>query len=153
MRVTRFLLALGLLAGLFQPGVASAGTADPMDRGPHDVEVIDYDAGYTTVRDPNGVTFAQDFEGVLFLPDAPGPRPLLIFMHGRHDAVLASRFSYALHYPDGPEHQQIVLNGLRIPLDAFDVDLGRVVAVELRFGRATPKGSIQLADLMFQEPR
>jgi hypothetical protein len=46
-----------------------------------------------------------------------------------------------------------VLNGLRIPLTEFKgVNLGDLDAVELRFGAATPAGSIQLADVAFQEP-
>ena len=47
----------------------------------------------------------------------------------------------------------MVLNGLRIPLSEFaGVDLADLDAIELRFGAATPAGSIQLADVAFQEP-
>ncbi len=45
-----------------------------------------------------------------------------------------------------------MLNGIRIPLTTFrGVDLTQVTAVELGFGTRTPSGSIQLADVMFQE--
>ncbi len=76
----------------------------------------------------------------------------LIDARGHVARLEAGRYSAALHPPAGITHQQIVLNGVRIPLRDFrGVDLGRIVRVELRFGRKTRKGSIQLAELAFQE--
>ncbi len=66
------------------------------------------------------------------------------------------RWSTALEPSIGRQYQHIVLNGVRIPLTAFGrVDLTKVVSVEFGFGQpgtGTPQyGSIQLADVMFQE--
>ena len=78
---------------------------------------------------------------------------VLIDSKGRAAAVPAARYSTALKPPAGPEHQQIVLNGVRIPLSEFSVDLGDIARIELRFGGAVKQGSIQLSDLAFQERR
>jgi hypothetical protein len=90
--------------------------------------------GYT----PDKVT--QDF--TITLKDAAGNRA----------TTRAARWSTALEPSIGTAYQHITLNGIRVPLGAFaGVDLTTVTTVELGFGRRTPTGSIQLADLMFQE--
>ncbi|MDO8188275.1 hypothetical protein Q5424_13680 [Conexibacter sp. JD483] len=94
--------------------------------------------GYT----PNAVT--QDF--TVTVTDASGTS----------GTTNVARWSTALEPSIGRTYQHIVLNGVRIPLTAFGrVNLTRVVAVELGFGQpgsGTPAlGSIQLADVMFQE--
>ncbi len=72
---------------------------------------------------------------------------------GKSASVRAARFGTALEPSLGSFRRHIVLNGLRIPLSAFKgVDLTDLDAVELRFGAATARGSIQLADVAFQEP-
>jgi hypothetical protein len=77
----------------------------------------------------------------------------LIDRAGKSASVRASEYGTALEPSIGSFRRHIVLNGLRIPLAAFaGVDLGDLAAVELRFGAATPAGSIQLADVSFQEP-
>ena len=51
----------------------------------------------------------------------------------------------------GNQFRHIVLNGIRIPLSAFaGIDLKQITAVEFGFGNPA-LGSIQLADVMFQE--
>ncbi|MDO8211265.1 hypothetical protein [Conexibacter sp. CPCC 206217] len=89
--------------------------------------------GYT----PNLVT--QDF-GVT-LTDASGARA----------TTRAARWTTSLEPSIGNQYRHIVLNGIRIPLNTFTgVDLTRIVSVQLGFGQPA-LGSIQLADLMFQE--
>ena len=98
---------------------------------------------------------AVNFSDTLNAPGEPqNLSVVLIDAEGRSPSVAAADYSNALRPPAGPSHQQITLNGVRIPLDAFDgVDLERAVAVELRFGQLTQKGSIQLAELAFQKTR
>lgn len=89
--------------------------------------------GYT----PNLVT--QNFDVTLI--DAAGKRA----------STRAASWSTALEPSIGNQFRHITLNGIRIPLTAFaGVDLTKVTAVELGFGNPA-LGSIQLADVMFQE--
>ena len=77
---------------------------------------------------------------------------MLIDRAGASASVRAAEFGTALEPSVGSFRRHVVLNGLRIPLSEFaGVDLSRLEAVELRFGAATPRGSIQLADVAFQE--
>ncbi len=88
----------------------------------------------------NPASASQDFDVVLIDRD------------GDSASVRAAEFGTALEPSVGSFRRHVVLNGLRIPLSEFEgVDLGRLEAVELRFGTATPRGSIQLADVAFQE--
>jgi hypothetical protein len=70
---------------------------------------------------------------------------------GNVATVSAADSSTALRPAVGDRFRKITLNGVRIPLAGLDVDLTRVTAVELRFGSLTSMGSIQLAELGFQE--
>ena len=89
--------------------------------------------GYT----PNLVT--QNFDVTLI--DATGKRV----------STRAANWSTALQPSIGNQFRHIVLNGIRIPLSAFaGIDLKQVTAVEFGFG-SPALGSIQLADVMFQE--
>jgi len=97
-----------------------------------------------------GTNFAQS--------DTAARRPdfevALVDEYGADDSVRVTRFGDATATPAGTKNRQLVLNGVRIPLSAFQgVDLRRVKALELRFGSATKNGSIQLADVMVQEQR
>lgn len=87
--------------------------------------------------DPASAT--QDFD--VTLVDAAGTRV----------TTNAAKWSKALQ-PSIGNQLHVVLNGIRIPLTAFDgVDLTKVAAIELGFGTRTASGSIQLADIGFQE--
>jgi hypothetical protein len=78
---------------------------------------------------------------------------VLIDRAGKSASVRAAGYGTALEPSVGSFRRHVVLNGLRIPLSEFSgVDLSRLEAVELRFGTVTPRGSIQLADVAFQEP-
>ncbi len=70
---------------------------------------------------------------------------------GARAAVAAATHTNALRVPPGDATRELTLNGAWIPLQRFaTVDLRRVAAVELVFGRQSAKGSIQLAELGFQ---
>jgi hypothetical protein len=91
-------------------------------------------------------------------PRNPRQRPqeisvALVDSSGHSDAVRVGSYSSALRPPPGSRHQQIVLNGVRIPLSAFDLHLNDVTRIELRVGDLTKRGSVQFADLALQEPR
>lgn len=75
----------------------------------------------------------------------------LIDAAGRRATTKAARWTTSLEPSIGTTYQHIVLNGIRIPLNTFTgVDLRQITAVELGF-TAPSLGSIQLADVMFQE--
>ena len=99
-RAVPLLLLLTLVPG----GTGAAEAANPMKRGPFAVENVRYNAGLTTVRDPNGVTFAERLQGSLHIPQGKGPFPLLIFLHGRHGTCeFAERLeSFGFPCPDAP---------------------------------------------------
>lgn len=79
-------------------------TMDPMQRGAYQVTRFQYDNGYTTVRDPRGVTFVERLQGSVHVPKGRGPFPLLVFLHGRHGTCeIAERFeSLGFPCPDVP---------------------------------------------------
>ena len=61
-------------------------------------------------------------------------------------------FGTALEAPLGSSRRNIVLNEIRVPLSTFTgIDLTKVRKVSLIFGTTTPSGSIQLANMRFQE--
>jgi hypothetical protein len=75
--------------------------------------------------------------------------------HGDTASVAADNpaFGTATEEPIGTTRRHILLNELRIPLTAFGgVDLSSIRKVSLQFGGETPSGSIQLANMRFQEP-
>ena len=75
----------------------------------------------------------------------------LIDATGKRVSTRAASWSTALQPSIGNQFRHIVLNGIRIPLSAFaGIDLKQVTAVEFGFG-SPALGSIQLADVMFQE--
>ena len=75
----------------------------------------------------------------------------LIDVTGKRVSTRAANWSTALQPSIGNQFRHIVLNGIRIPLTAFaGIDLTKVTAVEFGFG-SPALGSIQLADVMFQE--
>jgi hypothetical protein len=88
--------------------------------------------------DPAAAT--QDFDVTLI--DASGARA----------STSVAKFTTSLEPSIGTAFKHVVLNGARIPLSAFSgVDLTRIASVELGFGGRTRSGSIQLADVAFQE--
>ena len=71
---------------------------------------------------------------------------------GASATVRAATISAALEPAAGTTSREVVLNGIRVPLSAFaGVDLTALKSVTLAFGGRTRTGSIQLADVAFQE--
>lgn len=78
----------------------------------------------------------------------------LVDAAGRTATTNAAAWSTALQPSIGTVYKHVALNGIRIPLRAFDgVDLRAITAVGLGFGAPgrPATGSIQLADVLFQE--
>lgn len=128
-------------------GPASINAALPAATDVSSFGVLDLRAATNRhdLRNPAGDTFTpssatQDFDVTLI--DAAGNRA----------TTNAAKWTTSLEPSIGTTYRHIVLNGIRIPLTAFGgVDLKQVTAVELGFGTRTASGSIQLADVMFQE--
>ena len=60
---------------------------DPATRGTFGVRRADYDLGDTAVRLPGLGGQAVEERAAVYLPaGAPGPRPVVVFLHGRHQA-------------------------------------------------------------------
>ena len=71
---------------------------------------------------------------------------------GATATVSAAAVSAALEQSAGTTSREVVLNGIRIPLSAFaGVNTTALRSVTLEFGGRTRTGSIQLADVAFQE--
>ncbi|MBB2902299.1 hypothetical protein FHR75_003130 [Kineococcus radiotolerans] len=61
--------------------------ADPATRGRFRVQRADYDLGDTALRLPGLAGQAVEQRAAVYLPAAaPGPRPVVVFLHGRHQA-------------------------------------------------------------------
>lgn len=131
-------------------GPASLSAALGVDGASRDVSgfgVLDLRAAVNRgdARNPAGdgtnpTAATQDFD--VTVVDAAGHRA----------TTSAARWTTALQPSIGTSYRHVLLNGVRIPLTAFPgVDLTRVTAVELGFGQRTATGSIQLADVAFQE--
>ena len=94
----------------------------------------------------------QDFEVVLV--DAAGneaavPAGSPEYGNALHPSLGASPVD---GFPNARGRRHILLNEVRIPLEDFEgVDLTKVRRIEFRFGKLTPTGSVQLADVRFQE--
>jgi hypothetical protein len=95
-----------------------------------------------TARNPAGVS--QDFDVVLI--DSAGRSAAVSAADFDHGALIPARGGAS--DPSGDE-RELLLGGVRIPLERFDgVDLAHLAAVELRM---SGRGSLQLADVAFQE--
>ncbi len=82
------------VAALAAPGRAGAG--DPYADGPYAVTTVEYDAGLvivppiTTVAGSPVGGYPARLRGTLYIPSAPGPRPVVVFAHGRHATCRAA---------------------------------------------------------------
>ena len=95
---------------------------------------------YADARNPAGVS--QDF--VVTLVDA----------HGKTASVAAAPYARGALVPSrGSSQREMVLGGIRIPVTRFaGVDLAHLQTLRLGFGTATAAGSLDLADVAWQEP-
>lgn len=82
---------------------------------------------------------------------------VLVDSAGREAVVAVAGYSNALLRPQPDNYSQsgwgvTILSGVRLPLTTFSgVDLTDLARIELRFGGRTGSGSIQIADIAFQE--
>jgi hypothetical protein len=95
---------------------------------------------YADTRNPSVTT--QDFDVVL--TDTAG----------RQASVAAAPYARGALVPSrGSAQREMVLGGIRIPLAAFRrIDLAHLASIRLEFGGRTARGSIDLADIAWQEP-
>jgi hypothetical protein len=82
-----------------QPALAPT---DPLVPGPHPVTSIEYDAQFGTTPQPGlaGAPRPDRLRGVIHLPGAAarGPRPVVVFVHGAHEACrVAGSRDVAVH--------------------------------------------------------
>lgn len=79
----------------------------------------------------------------------------LVDTSGKGATVSSSSYSAALEPPPGTSARKQLLHGVRIPLSAFTgIDLTSIKTISLGFGTsALSSGSVQLNDLVLQEPR
>jgi hypothetical protein len=95
---------------------------------------------YADTRNPPATT--QDFDVVL--TDTAGRKASVAAAPYARGALVPSR---------GSAQREMVLGGIRIPMSAFlRVDLAHLASIRLEFGGRTARGSIDLADIAWQEP-
>jgi hypothetical protein len=103
---------------------------------------------YKTLVMRTGVNFTDNLNGA----QAQDFVVTLVDRKGKSASVNAGDWSGALSPPPGTTARAVTLNGVRVPLTALDhVDLHHLAAVNLSFGGRTKSGSIELAQLAFQE--
>jgi dienelactone hydrolase len=96
-------------------------------------------ANYADTRNPSATT--QDFNVVL--TDTAGHKASVAAAPYARGALVPSR---------GSVQREMVLGGIRIPLSAFRrIDLARLASLRLELGARTARGSIDLADIAWQE--
>lgn len=100
-------------------------------------------------RNPQGVT--QDFDVTLI--DTAGARASVPAAEFANGGLIPSAGTPVDPPGGSADQRENVLAGIRIPLERFTgINLGSLAAVEMGFGTRTARGSIQLADVMLQEP-
>jgi hypothetical protein len=114
------LASVSLVAAI--PGApAAARVPNPLKPGKLGVNEVEYKAGEIalTIPQPDGIeaSFTQPLEGSVTFPTGPGPWPVVLFLHGRHQTCIdAGGVEYVpepgsaeVRCPDvfGPDGQQI----------------------------------------------
>jgi hypothetical protein len=109
------------------------------DASPYSTLTMRAATNYADTRNPPATT--QDFDVVL--TDAAGHKASVAAAPYARGALVGSR---------GSVQREMVLGGIRIPLTAFRrIDLARLASIRLEFGVRTARGSIDLADIGWQE--
>ena len=71
---------------------AAAKVPDPLKPGKLGVNVVEYDAGEIALTVPQldgtSASFTQPLEGSVTFPTSPGPWPVVLFLHGRHQTCI-----------------------------------------------------------------
>ena len=71
---------------------AAAKVPDPLKPGKLGVNVVEYEAGEIALTIPQvdgtSASFTQPLEGSVTFPTGPGPWPVVLFLHGRHQTCI-----------------------------------------------------------------
>jgi hypothetical protein len=71
---------------------AAAKLPDPLKPGKLGVNVVEYEAGEIALTVPQvdgtAASFTQPLEGSVTFPTGPGPWPVVLFLHGRHETCI-----------------------------------------------------------------
>jgi len=71
---------------------AAAKLPDPLEPGKLGVNVVEYEAGEIALTIPQvdgtAASFTQPLEGSVTFPTGPGPWPVVLFLHGRHETCI-----------------------------------------------------------------
>lgn len=114
-------LALVALVTAILVAPAAAKVPDPLKPGGLGVNVVEYEAGEIALTIPQvdgtSASFTQPLEGSVTFPSGPGPWPVALFLHGRHQTcidaagleVLPDADSAEVQCPDvfGPNGEQL----------------------------------------------
>jgi len=89
----RVFLVLGfcLVSLSISDSTANAAVPDPTAPGPSQVRQFDYRAGQLALTLPQArklVSFNQPLRGSVTYPDSPGPWPVALMLHGRHETCI-----------------------------------------------------------------
>jgi hypothetical protein len=113
-------VAVALVAAILG-ATATAKVPDPLRPGKLGVNVAEYGAGEIALTIPQldgtSASFTQPLEGSVTFPTGPGPWPVVLFLHGRHQTCidaggvefLPDAGSAEVQCPDvfGPDGQQL----------------------------------------------
>jgi hypothetical protein len=85
-------LACVALAAMILVAPAVAKVPDPLKPGRLGVNVVEYEAGEIALTipqvDATAASFTQPLEGSVTFPTGPGPWPVVLFLHGRHQTCI-----------------------------------------------------------------
>jgi hypothetical protein len=85
-------LACVALVAAILGAAATAAVPDPLKPGKRDVNVVEYEAGEIALTIPQvdgtSASFTQPLEGSVTFPTGPGPWPVVLFLHGRHQTCI-----------------------------------------------------------------
>lgn len=132
------------------PGVVTVSPPSPIDASAH--TALTFRAAINPSDERNAAVDAQRFD--VCLVDAHGTRSC-VDAGGRSPALVRAPAGDGTRYesadPERRGQRSLVLSGVPIDLDEFDgIDVERISHIELRVGRDSATGSVQLADLAFQ---
>lgn len=83
-----------------------SGADDPADPGPNSVTEVEYDFGDRAIALQGIGGIRGEMTGKMYLTDAPGERPTVILLHGRH-AWCATGTANALRWPCDPSQVNV----------------------------------------------
>ena len=85
-------LACVILVAAILGAAATAAVPDPLKPGRLGFNVVEYEAGEIALTIPQvdgtSASFTQPLEGSVTFPTGPGPWPVVLFLHGRHQTCI-----------------------------------------------------------------